>query len=91
MGADPNVQDHAGATALHSAIRFNERPKPVVETLIEVGTDPSIRNLAGLTPWEYVQMYDPMENTGSWQALRDGYLKALGRASAPEPAWGAQN
>ncbi len=90
-GADPNAQDRTGATALHSAIRFNERPKAVVATLIEVGTDPSLRNLEGLTPWEYVQMYDPMENTGSWQALRDGYLKGLGRASVPEPVWGPPN
>ncbi len=90
-GADPNAQDRMGATALHSAIRFNERPKAVVATLIELGTDPSLRNLTGQTPWEYVQMYDPMENTGSWKALRDGYLQAMGRASDPEPAWGPPN
>ena len=87
-GADANVRDGAGSTALHSALRFNERPKSVVSTLIEVGTDPSVRNLTGLTPWEYVQYHDPGEDSGSWKALRDGYLKMLGQASAPEPAWG---
>jgi len=40
-GADPNVQDRAGYTPLHTAARYQE--EKIVKSLLEAGADPAIR------------------------------------------------
>ena len=53
-GADPNIVDGEGNTALHLAFNAG-RLAPCIKTLVEVGVDQSMLNAAGLTaldlPW----------------------------------------
>lgn len=52
---DPNVQDMLGDTALHDAARFGH--EEVVQILLDVGTDLSIQNSAGMDPQALANEY----------------------------------
>lgn len=56
-GADPNVIDKSGVTALHRAVRT--RCAAAVRTLLECGADPTRKNKSGSTP-----MLLAIQNTG---------------------------
>ena len=54
-GADINAQDIEGATALHSAVKYNK--VDVVKALIDAGAELHIKDKAGKTVSQYMQEY----------------------------------
>jgi ankyrin repeat protein len=51
-GANPNLTDNEGNTALHRAFEVNA-PEELRRVLIGFGADPSARNVSGKTPGSY--------------------------------------
>lgn len=52
LGANPNIQDESGNTALHYAQRLYRNKDEIVGLLLKHGANPSIKNKRGKTPEE---------------------------------------
>ena len=55
-GADPNLTDANGATALHYAVMFNN--KKLATLLMEAGASAFIKNNVGQSPLDFAKMHD---------------------------------
>ncbi|WP_294178744.1 ankyrin repeat domain-containing protein [uncultured Schumannella sp.] len=57
-GADPNLQDLNGNTALWDSVSSTKSGPDVVKALIAAGADRNIRNKSGRSPLDYVNSVD---------------------------------
>ena len=61
-GADPNLADANGATALHYAVLFNNQELAIL--LMEAGASPFMKNNLGQSPLDFAKMHnDKILNT----------------------------
>jgi ankyrin repeat protein len=58
-GADPNLQDRMGFTALTHAILGNDKNAPLVQILLDAGADPMIRDDHAFTAFDYAKASPP--------------------------------
>ena len=68
-GADPNAQDEDGDTALHDAARYGKAADKL-ETLLEGGANPALRNNAGKLAWDYARENDALRGSSVLGRLR---------------------
>lgn len=79
-GADANLQDKNGNTALHNAIINNT---PIIEELIQAGADLNISNNDDLTPYMLAES-DPVKYSLALNILRQYNADNVNPASSPE-------
>lgn len=58
LGADVNAADRDGNTPLHT-LMSSLAPAALVQLLLANGADPTLRNLAGMTPYEWATKKEP--------------------------------
>ena len=58
-GFDPNVQDTAGETALHHAIKAGESHKSIIEELLKRSDLKMLKTIEQFTPLDYARKYYP--------------------------------
>ena len=72
MGADPNAQtEHMERTPLHEAAKHNHNPA-VIDTLLDAGADPEIRDSKARRPWDYARDRDELNGSRAYRRLQEG-------------------
>ncbi|WP_331758601.1 ankyrin repeat domain-containing protein (plasmid) [Nocardia sp. NBC_01377] len=74
-GADPNVQDVAGTTALHCAAQ-NGCYRSMLE-LLDAGADPTLKDQIGCTPRDIMRTRERMVEAPNLQAQRQAVIERL--------------
>ena len=69
-GAEVNVRDEAGETALHKAARY-ARSDATLRALLDGGADPTLRDNAGRTAWDYAKENDSLSASEVLPRLAD--------------------
>lgn len=69
-GANPNLRDNTGRTALAAALASFADPM-VIDALIDGGADPRLRDDYGSTPWDLAQLHDALVETETYWRLND--------------------
>lgn len=59
LGADPNLQDSRGGTALHQAA--SKSAYSIIDVLVRAGADPNLKNGNGYTAYDIAQLYDDFD------------------------------
>lgn len=79
LGADPNLQDPWGGTALHQAA--SKSAYSIIDVLVKAGADPYLKNENGYSSYDIAQLYDDFDtaealsgnfNEGSMESDEEG-------------------